>query len=33
MVTISMMSAKMATTGILKINVFWNKGYDVINKT
>ena len=25
-----MMSAKMATPGLLKINVFWNKGYDVI---
>ena len=24
------MSAKMATTGLLKITVFWNKGYDVI---
>ena len=34
-----MMSAKMATTALLKIKVFWNKGYyviyygyDVINK-
>ena len=25
-----MMSAKMATLGLLKINVFWNKGYEVI---
>ena len=25
-----MMSAKMVTLGLLKINVFWNKGYDVI---
>ena len=24
------MSAKMSTPGFLKINVFWNKGYDVI---
>ena len=24
------MSAKMATPGLLKIKVFWNKGYDVI---
>ena len=30
MVTILMMSAKMATPGLLKIKVFWNKGYDVI---
>ena len=30
MVTILMMSAKMATAGLLKIGVFWNKGYDVI---
>ena len=30
MVIISMMSAKMATPGLLKINVFWKKGYDVI---
>ena len=26
-----MMSAKMATSGLLKIKVFWNKGYYVIN--
>ena len=26
-----MMSAKMATPGLLKIMVFWNKGYDVIS--
>ena len=25
-----MMSAKMNTPGLLKIMVFWNKGYDVI---
>ena len=25
-----MMSAKMATAGLVKIRVFWNKGYDVI---
>ena len=25
-----MISAKMATPGVLKITVFWNKGYDVI---
>ena len=30
MVTISMMSAKMATPDLLKIKVFWNIGYDVI---
>ena len=30
MVTILMMSAKVATLGLLKIKVFWNKGYDVI---
>ena len=30
MVTILMMSAKMATLGLLKIKVFWNEGYDVI---
>ena len=27
-----MMSAKIATTGLLKIMVFWDKGYDVTNK-
>ena len=27
---ILMMSAKMATLGLLKIKVFWNKVYDVI---
>ena len=31
MVTILMMSAKMATLSILEIKVFWNKGYGVIN--
>ena len=30
MVTILMMLVKMATPGLLKIRVFWNKGYDVI---
>ena len=30
MAKILMMSAKMATPDILKIRVFWNKGYDVI---
>ena len=30
MVTILMMSSKMATLGLYKINVFRNKGYDVI---
>ena len=30
MVTILMMSAKISTSGLLKIKVFWNKGYDVI---
>ena len=30
MVAILMMSAKLATLGLLKIKVFWNKGYDVI---
>ena len=30
MATILMMSAKLATPGLLKINIFQNKGYDVI---
>ena len=30
MITILMISAKMATLGFLKITVFWNKGYDVV---
>ena len=30
MITILMMSAKMATLGLLEIMVFWKKGYDVI---
>ena len=30
MVTILMMSAKMASLGPLKIKISWNKGYDVI---
>ena len=29
MVKILMISAKMATPGLLKIKVFWKKGYDV----
>ena len=30
MVKILMLSAKLATPGLLKIKVFWSKGYDVI---
>ena len=30
MVTVLMMSAKMATPGLRKIKIFWKKGYDVI---
>ena len=30
MVTTLMMSAKMATPGLLKIKFFWKQGYDVI---
>ena len=30
MVTILMMSAEITTPGLLKIRVFWSKGYDVI---
>ena len=30
MVTILIMSAKIATVGLLKTKVFWNKGYDII---
>ena len=30
MVAILMMSAKLATPGLLKIKSFWNEGYDVI---
>ena len=30
MFTILMMSAKMATPGLLKIKIFWNIGYDII---
>ena len=30
MVIILMMSAKMATPGLLKTTAFWNKSYDVI---
>ena len=33
MVILLMMSAKMATPGLLKTTVFWNKGYDVIIPT
>ena len=32
MVTVLMMSLKMATPGLLKINVFWNIDYDVTEK-
>ena len=30
MVAVLMMSAKLASLGLLKIKAFWNKGYDVI---
>ena len=30
MVTVLMMSTKIVTLGLLKIKVFWNKGYDII---
>ena len=30
MVAILMKSEKFATLGLLKIKVFWNKGYDII---
>ena len=30
MVVILMISVKLATVGLLKIKVFWNKGYDDI---
>ena len=30
MVTVFVMSAKVATLSLYKIKVFWNKGYDVI---
>ena len=30
MIELLMMSVKLATLGLLKIKVFWNKGYDVI---
>ena len=33
MVLVLMMSAKMATLGLLKIKAFWNKVYDVIIST
>ena len=32
MVIILMMSGKMATPGLLKIMVFWKKGYEVTDK-
>ena len=31
MVAILIMSAKLANLGLLKINIFWNKGYDIIS--
>ena len=31
-IVILMMPAKLATPGLLKIIIFWNKGYDVIIK-
>ena len=31
MAAILMMSAKLATLGLIKIKVFWYKGYDVLN--
>ena len=30
MVKILMISTKMATLGLLKLKIFWNKGYEVI---
>ena len=30
MITILMVSAKMATPGLLKVKVLWNKVYDII---
>ena len=30
MVAFFMISAKLATLGLLKIKIFWNKGYDVM---
>ena len=30
MVAVLMVSAKLSTLGLLKIKVFWNKGYDAI---
>ena len=30
MVTILIMAVNMTTVGLLKIKIFWNKGYDVI---
>ena len=31
MVVILIMSAKLATLGLLKINLLWNKGYDIFS--
>ena len=33
MVTALMMSAKMATLGLYKLKLSWNKGYDIIAST
>ena len=33
MVTTLIMSSKLATLGLFKIKVFWNKNYDVIIST
>ena len=33
MITILMISAKMATLGLLEIKVFWNKSYDVMTSS
>ena len=30
MIAIFMISAKLVTLGLLKIKIFWNKGYDVM---
>ena len=30
MVAILMMSAKLAALSLLKIKIFWNKGYDIV---
>ena len=31
MAAVLMISAKLATSGLLKIKIIWNKGYDVNN--